>query len=76
MRQKLGILTGIQVGYAVIGLSGFYFGIPDYIMFAAWSIAGLSQRTVILKIAKSRRIYRWTQVDPRKLAEKNETANT
>jgi UDP-GlcNAc:undecaprenyl-phosphate GlcNAc-1-phosphate transferase len=76
VRQKLGILTGIQLVYAIIGLSGFYFGIPDYIMFGAWSIAGLSQRTVILKIAKSRRIYRWPQADPRKLADKNETANT
>jgi UDP-GlcNAc:undecaprenyl-phosphate GlcNAc-1-phosphate transferase len=76
VRQMLGILTGLQVFYAVIGLSGFFAGVPDYVMFAAWSVLGLSQRSIIRKIAKSHRLYRWSQPHPRKLDAKNETART
>jgi hypothetical protein len=76
VRQKLGILTGLQVIYSVIGLSGFYAGVPDYIMFTAWSVVGLSQRFVILQIARSHRIYRWSEARLRELAEQNETGST
>ena len=69
VRQILGILTGLQVLYAIIGLTGHFAGVPDYVMFTAWSILGLSQRSIIHKVARSHRLYRWTQANPRKLAE-------
>jgi UDP-GlcNAc:undecaprenyl-phosphate/decaprenyl-phosphate GlcNAc-1-phosphate transferase len=64
VRQILGILTGVQVLYAIIGLTGHFAGVPDYAMFAAWSVLGLSQRSIIQKVAKSHRLYRWTQANP------------
>jgi len=67
VRQILGILTGMQLLYAIIGLTGHFAGVPDYAMFAAWSILGLLQRSIIHKIAKSHRLYRWTQANPHKL---------
>lgn len=76
VRQKLGILTGLQIIYSVIGLSGFFAGIPDYVMFAAWSVLGLSQRTIIREIAKSHRLKRLSQAHPGKLADMKETMRT
>ena len=55
VRQVLGILTGLQIIYALVGLAGNFYGIPDYVLFSAWSVLGLSQRWVIRKIAKSHR---------------------
>jgi hypothetical protein len=40
VRQKPGILTGTQLIYAIIGLAGHFAGVPDYVMFAAWSVLG------------------------------------
>lgn len=59
VRQTLGILTGLQAVYAAIGLTGLFAGVPDVVMFTAWSMLGLTQRLVIERIAAMRR-YRKT----------------
>ena len=64
VRTILGILTFVQVIYAIIGLSGFYAGVPDYIMFAAWLVLGLSQRRIIRAIANFRQHSRRAPVVP------------
>jgi UDP-GlcNAc:undecaprenyl-phosphate GlcNAc-1-phosphate transferase len=69
VRQRLGILTGIQLVYAIIGLTGHFAGVPDYVMFTAWSILGLSQRIIICRVARSSHLLRWTQARPSELAE-------
>ena len=74
VRQSLGILTGLQIIYALVGLAGNYYGVQDYVLFAAWSVLGLSQRVVIQKMAKSRRLKRLSEAHPGKLADKKETA--
>ncbi len=55
VRQTLGILTGLQVGYALIALAGHFAGVPDFLMFAGWAVLGLTQRLVIRKISRYRR---------------------
>ena len=62
VRQILTILIGLQVFYAIVGLSGYFASVPDYVMFAAWSVLGLSQRRIIRRVAKSHRLYRWTRI--------------
>ena len=55
VRQNLGILTGLQAIYVVTSLVALFAGVPDVVMFAAWSVLGLSQRSVIKRIAKLHR---------------------
>jgi len=55
-RRKLGILTGIQTIYAMVGITGHFMGVPDYVMFAAWSVVGVSQGFVIRRIAGMHRL--------------------
>ena len=55
VRQVLGILTGLQFVYASIGLVGHFAGVPDVVLFVAWSGLGLTQRTVINTISRMRR---------------------
>lgn len=55
-RRKLAILTGIQTIYAIIGITGYFAGVPDHVMFAAWSVAGFSQGFVIRRIARRHRL--------------------
>ena len=57
VRQTLGILTGLQIVYALIGLAGAFSGTPDVVMFTAWSIIGLTQVRVIRSISKYHRLY-------------------
>lgn len=57
VRQTLGILTGLQTVYALIGLAGTFGGTPDVVMFTAWSILGLTQIWVIRAISKYHRLY-------------------
>jgi UDP-GlcNAc:undecaprenyl-phosphate GlcNAc-1-phosphate transferase len=64
VRSILGIITLLQVIYAIIGLWGVYAGVPDYIMFAAWSVLGLSQHTIIRGIASFRNSTRRAPVVP------------
>ena len=64
VRVTLGIITLVQVIYAIIGLAGFYAGVPDYIMFAAWSALGLSQHLIFRTVANFRRLSRRAPVVP------------
>ena len=57
-RQVLGILVGLQSLYTIIGLAGYFSGTPDYVMFAAWSVLGISQRQIVRVIVNSYRRYR------------------
>jgi UDP-GlcNAc:undecaprenyl-phosphate GlcNAc-1-phosphate transferase len=59
VRQTLGILTGLQLLYAMVGLAGYFSNTPDWVMFAAWSVTGLTQIFVIRLAAKHHR--RWVK---------------
>jgi len=56
VREMLSILVGLQVAYTTASLVAHFAQVPDVVMFTAWSILGLSQRYVILTLAKRRRI--------------------
>jgi len=58
VRQTLGILTGLQLVYALVGLTGHFQGVPDVVMFMAWSVLGVSQRFVIRQIGRYHRRHR------------------
>ena len=57
VRRTLGILVGLQAGYAIVGIIGHENGISDVVMFSAWSVLGLSQRHIIKLIARHHRAY-------------------
>ena len=54
VRETLGILTGLQAIYAMIGIAAHSAGIPDVFMFAAWSVLGLTQHLIIVSISRFR----------------------
>ena len=56
VRTVLGVLTGLQVIYALIGLVGHFAGVPDVVMFSAWAVLGVSQRLVIRRFAAMYRL--------------------
>ena len=64
-RRKLSILTGIQMIYTLIGITGYFVGVPDYVMFAAWSVMGLSQGFLIRRIARMYRLRLQSKSKPR-----------
>lgn len=49
VRRVLGVMTGTQLAYACIGLLGHFAGVPDVVMFLAWSLAGIGQNWIIKK---------------------------
>ena len=55
VRMTLGILTGLQVLYALVGIAGTFARVPDVVMFATWSTVGLTQILVIRAISKYHR---------------------
>ncbi len=57
VRQTLAILAGLQLVYASIAVTAHFYGIPDVVLFAAWSFLGLSQRWVIRAVSKRHRYY-------------------
>ena len=57
VRQTLAILGGLQALYASIAIVAHLAGVPDFILFAAWSILGLTQRIVIRAIATQHRKF-------------------
>ena len=57
VRRTLGVLIALQAIYVLIGILGFEAGVPDVVMFSAWSVAGLTQRLVIKWIAKHHRAH-------------------
>ena len=76
VRSTMEVLVGFQLVYATIGLMGHFTGVPDVMMFVGWSVAGLSQRWVIRKIAKSHRRYLLSAARARQFQKQNETAHT
>jgi UDP-GlcNAc:undecaprenyl-phosphate GlcNAc-1-phosphate transferase len=56
VRLTLGVLTGLQLSYAIIGLVGHFAGAPDVLMFMAWSVLGISQYWIIDKAAARYRL--------------------
>ena len=56
-RATLGVLTGLQLVYAIAALAGHFGAVPDFVMFAGWSVLGLTQRMVINWIAKHSRLF-------------------
>lgn len=54
VRFTLGILTGLQLIYALVAIGAWTLGIPDVAMFVAWAVFGVSQRTVVYRLAKWR----------------------
>ena len=57
VRETLGILTGLQAIYAILGMIAYFKGVPDVAMFAAWSVLGLSQFFIIRFISRHHRAY-------------------
>ena len=57
VQQTLAILGGLQIVYATIGLVGYKLGLPDFVLFALWSVLGLTQRLVIRGVSKRHRLY-------------------
>ena len=76
IRSSMAVLAGFQLVYATIGLLGHFTGVPDAVMFAGWSVIGLSQRWVIRIVARLHRRYLLSQARSRQLARQNETART
>jgi UDP-GlcNAc:undecaprenyl-phosphate GlcNAc-1-phosphate transferase len=76
VRPTMMILVGFQLVYATVGLVGHFSGVPDVVMFAGWSVLGLSQRWIIRKIARTHRHYLLSLARSRQLARRNETALT
>ena len=76
VRQKLAILGGLQAAYAAIALAGHFLGVPDFVLFAAWSVLGLTQYKVILAISVRHRahriaLYRTGRLNEEELARRN-----
>ena len=67
VRRTLLVLTTLQIIYAGIGLAGHFAGAPDWLMFAGWSILGLSQFLIIRKLATFKRWLRWQRRASRKM---------
>jgi len=57
VRQTLAILSGLQALYATIAIVAHVTGVPDFVLFAAWSVLGLTQRMVIRAIAVAHRKF-------------------
>ena len=66
VRRTLVVLTALQIIYAGIGLVGHFAGAPDWMMFAGWSILGLSQFAIIRKLAAVKRWYRLQRRESRR----------
>lgn len=58
-RHILGVLTGLQLLYAAVGLAAHFAGIADVVMFSAWSVLGVTQRWVIKQYAIRHRARLW-----------------
>lgn len=56
VRQMLAILGGLQAIYATVAVVAHFLGVPDFMLFAAWSVLGLTQRQVIRAISKRHRL--------------------
>ena len=68
-RRTIVILTALQIVYAGIGLAGHYAGAPDALMFAGWSILGLTHFLLIRKLAAYKRWFRLRRKDIPRMRE-------
>ena len=59
VRPALAILTGLQLSYALIAVAAHFAGVADVVMFAAWSLLFVTQRTVIRQIGRYHRCYKF-----------------
>ncbi len=66
VRRTLVVLTALQLIYAYVGLVGHFMGAPDWLMFAGWSMLGLSQFVVIRRIATAKRWFRLRRLERRR----------
>ena len=57
VRQTLAILAGLQGVYAGTAVAAHFYGVPDVVLFLAWSVLGLTQRWVIRAVSKRHRLY-------------------
>jgi UDP-GlcNAc:undecaprenyl-phosphate GlcNAc-1-phosphate transferase len=57
VRQTLGILTGLQAVYALLGLAGYFSAVPDVVMFWAWAALGMTQALVLRFFARHHRSW-------------------
>ena len=57
-RRVLSLLTLLQATYAGLALIAFYYDVAEPVMFAAWSVLGLSQRMMFKTIARYHRFYK------------------
>jgi UDP-GlcNAc:undecaprenyl-phosphate GlcNAc-1-phosphate transferase len=62
VRPALAILTGLQLTYALIAIAAHFAGVADVIMFTAWSLLFVTQRTVIRQIGRYHRCYKLRKV--------------
>jgi len=58
VRQTLGILTGLQLIYALIAIVAHVAGVADVVMFTTWSVLFVTQRAVIRRIGRLHRCYK------------------
>ena len=54
--QILGILCGLQVLYACIGLTAHFAAVPDVTMFMLWAFVGFTQWWIIKRTAMRSRV--------------------
>ena len=69
VRRTIVVLTALQFVYAVIGLAGHFAGVADWIMFAGWSVLGLTQYQIICKLATYKRLIRLRATQRLRLAD-------
>lgn len=53
--EILVLLSGLAALYATVGVIGHYVGVHESLLFAIWSVAGLSQYAIVRKICAVRR---------------------
>ena len=58
-RHTLGVLTGLQLLYAALGLAAHFAGLADVVMFSAWAVLGFTQHWVVKGYAIRHRARRW-----------------
>ena len=56
VRRVLGVLTGLQILYASIGLIAHFTGIADAVMFISWVVLGLLQYWIVKTYAATYRL--------------------
>jgi UDP-GlcNAc:undecaprenyl-phosphate GlcNAc-1-phosphate transferase len=62
VRPALAILTGLQLSYALIAVAAHFAGVADVVMFTAWSLLFVTQRTVIRQIGRYHRCYKFKRL--------------